>query len=217
MVIRPPIAEPFCFGHNGFRPGSQIMNILLAFAPFLVFAALDRLTNPLIALIAAAITAIVLLFRSWLLLHESPKLLDIGTIVLFAGLAAYSAVTQAQWSIAIVRLCVDLGLLLIVLLSLAVRRPFTLQYARESIVKNVRAESIWTQPGFIRTNYVITAVWALAFTLMVAADCLMLYLPSLPVKVSVGITILALVGAIRFTSWYPAQARVRAVGNLSAR
>ena len=43
----------------------------------------------------------------------------------------FSALAKAHWSIVAVRLAVDIGLFLIVLVSLAVRRPFTIQYARE--------------------------------------------------------------------------------------
>jgi hypothetical protein len=49
----------------------------------------------------------------------------------------------------------------------------------------------------------ITAVWAAAFALMVAADLMMLLLPSLPTLVAIVVTILAIWGAARFTSWYP--------------
>jgi hypothetical protein len=100
---------------------------------------------------------------------------------------------------------VDLGLLLIVLVSLALRRPFTLQYAREQV-----PEEFWSSPQFVRTNYVITAVWALAFAVLVVADLILLYVPELPPRVGIIATIAALVGAIKFTSWYPE--RVKADG-----
>jgi len=93
---------------------------------------------------------------------------------------------------------VDTGLLLVVLVSIAIRRPFTLQYAREGT-----AREIWNTPAFIRTNYIITAVWALAFAVMVSADLAMLYLPNLPLKVGIGLTILAIVGAIRLPPGIP--------------
>jgi hypothetical protein len=35
-----------------------------------------------------------------------------------------------------------------------------------------------TTPRFIRANYVITAIWALAFAVMVAADLVMLKMPT---------------------------------------
>ena len=61
----------------------------------------------------------------------------------------------------------------------------------------------WQTHGFLRTNDVITGVWAGAFALMVGADLVMLYVPTVPIRVGVWVTILAIFGAYRFTEWYP--------------
>lgn len=42
--------------------------------------------------------------------------------------------------------------------SLLIRKPFTLSYARETT-----PEEYWDTPVFLRTNYVISAVWAASF------------------------------------------------------
>jgi hypothetical protein len=106
-----------------------------------------------------------------------------------------------------VRLRVDVGLLLIVLVSIAIRRPFTLQYAKEQVPREM-----WETAGFRRINYVISAVWALAFMALVSADLIMLEVPSLPSRVGVLITIVALTGAIKFTGWYPERQRAKGFG-----
>lgn len=173
------------------------MGLLLAFAPFILFVVVERLAGPRDGLVAAALVSGALLLRDWLSRDRAVKVLDVGTFLLFGGLAAYAIASGAAWSVIDVRLRVDTGLLLVVLVSIAIRRPFTLQYAREGT-----AREIWNTPAFIRTNYIITAVWALAFAVMVGADLVMLYLPNLPLKVGIGVTILAIVGAMRFTSWY---------------
>ena len=85
---------------------------------------------------------------------------------------------------------------------MAVGRPFTLQYARERV-----APELWSSPGFVRANYAITAAWALAFLVMVAAELALLYIPGMPRRVGVVAIVLALVGAVRFTSWYPERVR----------
>jgi hypothetical protein len=94
------------------------------------------------------------------------------------------------------------GLLLVVVISPVIRRPFTLQYAREQV-----APEVWNSPEFSRSNYVISGVWALAFAARVAADLIILYLPAVPVRVGVIITIIALVGAYKFTVWNPERKR----------
>jgi hypothetical protein len=143
---------------------------------------------------------LALLARDWVTPGRSPKILEVGTAVLFCGPALYAAFGTASWSVIGVRLCVDTGLLLIVLVSMAVDRPFTLQYAREQV-----ASEFWTDPAFVRTNYVITSIWALALAVMVIAELTLLYVPNLPRRAGVIAIILALVGAVKFTDWYPSM------------
>lgn len=178
------------------------MGMLLAFAPFVVFAVLDRLVGATEGLATAAVVSVALLLRDWLTPGRAPKVLEIGSVLLFGGLALLAVLTGAAWSIVGVRLRVDAGLLAIVVASIALRRPFTLQYAREQV-----AAEMWDTPSFVRTNYVITWVWAAAFAVLVAADIVLLYVPDLPPRIGIIATILALVGAVKFTGWYPARQR----------
>jgi hypothetical protein len=175
-----------------------MMGILLAFAPFFVFIVVERLVGVTAGLAAATMTSAGLLVREALGRNKSIKVLEVGTLLLFGGLTAYTLMVKTAWSIPAVRLCVDAGLLVIVLISLAIGQPFTLQYAREQV-----ARELWNTPEFVRTNYIITVVWAAAFALMVGADLVMLFVPTVPAFVSILVTIAALWGAARFTSWYP--------------
>ncbi len=125
---------------------------------------------------------------------RAPKILEVGTVVLFGGLALYAIFGGTTLSVIGVRLLVDSGLLLIVLGSMAVRQPFTLQYAREQV-----APELWESPTFIRTNYIITGVWALAFAVMVIAELALLYVPDLPPRAGIIAIVIALVGAVKFT------------------
>lgn len=179
------------------------MGILLAFAPFIVFIVVERLVVVTTGLISAAAIAAFLLLRG-VLTHKSLKVLELGTLILFGGLAIYAKLANPTWSIIAVRLRVDAGLLLVVLLSLALRKPFTLQYAREQA-----SPEIWSSPQFIRTNYIITAVWATAFAIMVIAEAAILYMPGLPKRVGIIVTVLAIYGAFRFTDSYPKRVRQR--------
>jgi protein-S-isoprenylcysteine O-methyltransferase Ste14 len=101
-----------------------------------------------------------------------------------------------------VRLIVDTGLLAIVILSIAIRQPFTLQYAREQT-----PPAIWGNSEFVRSNYVITTAWAFAFAVMVTSGLALLYIPGTPRQIGVLAIIAALIGAVKFTGWYPEQAR----------
>lgn len=180
------------------------MGMLLAFAPVIAFAAIDRLLGSTEGLLAGAIVSIVLLLRDRFR-GKSPKLLEIGTTVLFGAMTLYSLLAAPQWSVMMVRLLVDSGLLLIVLVSLVVGRPFTLQYARESVPAD-----LWASPVFLRTNTVITGEWALAFLVMVVADLVLVFASGVPQRVGIIATILALVSAIKFTGWYPDRLKAQA-------
>jgi hypothetical protein len=177
------------------------MKILLAFAPFIVFVIVERLVGYTGGLAAAALTSAMLIIREYVA-KRTPKILEVGTLILFAALAIYAAVRHPAWSVIAVRLMVDAGLLLVVVASLALRKPFTLQYAKEQV-----APELWDSPDFQKINYVITGVWALAFDIMVAAEAAILFLPYVPQKVGVWIAIIAIYGAYRFTVYYPKRNR----------
>jgi len=180
------------------------MSILLAFAPFLAFAVAAKFWSGTIALIVGAAVSAVLLTRD-LFGRRTVKILEAGTFLMFAGLGLIAALGLAHWSIFGVRLRVDAGLLAIVLFSMAIGQPFTLQYAREQTPPEV-----WKASAFFRANVMITAAWALAFAVMVAADAMLAYAPSVPSYVGIGVTVVALYGAYRFTDWYPKQLARRA-------
>jgi len=182
------------------------MNILLAFIPFIVFAVLDRLLGPTQGLIGGAAVSLALLARDWVRPGRVVKILEVGTTVLFGALALYAVFAHPNWSVIAVRLAVDAGLLAIVLLSMAMGKPFTLQYAREQV-----ASEHWDSAAFLRANYVITGAWALAFAVMVLAELALLYVPGLPPRIGMLAIVLALVAAVTFTGWYPARARARTV------
>jgi hypothetical protein len=178
------------------------VSILLGFAPFIAFALLERVLGVVPALCAAAAISLAIVLRDALTTSRSVKLLELGSLILFGGLALFALATHAEWSVLGVRLRVDAGLLIIVLVSLAVRRPFTLAYAKEQAPREY-----WNSPVFLRLNDVLTSAWAAAFGVLVAADLLMIYVPSVPLTVGIVVTIAALAAAIWFSRWYPEKVR----------
>lgn len=171
------------------------MNLLASFAPFFAFAVLIHFGYVEAALWAGAAVAGGLLLRDRFVFRRSFKILEVGTLVLFACLAIYTRTTGQVWTIPAVRLVVDAGLLLIVLSSLAIGQPFTLQYARESAPADV-----WGTPRFLEVNRTITLVWAAAFAVLVLADAAMIYVPEIPTRLDILVTVLALVAAYKFTA-----------------
>jgi hypothetical protein len=173
------------------------MRILLGFAPFIVFALLSRYVPASVSLWAAAAVSAGLVLRERLS-RRSMKILETGTCILFALLGIYTSLTHGACDIPTVRSVVDGGLLLIILLSMLIRRPFTVQYAREQV-----SAAVQNSPTFVRTNYIITSIWALAMAFIVAADLAMHFATRIPVQLEIVVIVAALGGAFWFSKWYP--------------
>lgn len=179
------------------------MMIFLILTPFAAFALLMLVASAATSLFAGAAIAAATIAHD--LYHgRSIKMLAAGAAILFAGLGFWITLVDGAWSSTEVRLAVDIGTLSIALGSLALRTPFTLQYARET----VDAETL-NLPGFVRANYILTLAWAGAFALMLIANLLMVYVPGLPFWVGLAIGFAARNSALYFTKWYPRYRRAR--------
>jgi hypothetical protein len=84
------------------------------------------------------------------------------------------------------------------------RYPFTLQYALEAVTPEIAA-----MPGFLRSNYVITAAWTAATLLMMVSNLAVLYVPGFPLWTGLLIAFAARNSALYFTRWYPAYRSAR--------
>jgi hypothetical protein len=177
------------------------MNILQGFAPYIAFFLLMRVVSVEVGLWAALSVAGLSAGREWAR-SGSLKVLEVGSVCLFAALAVFTRVAHWGWTVMAVRLAVDAGLLAIVLASLAIGRPFTLQYARERV-----PEQYWNAPLFLIINRRITWAWAAAFAVMVATHAAVVLQPGVSWWLDLAITILVLAAAFRFTTWYPERAR----------
>lgn len=92
---------------------------------------------------------------------DSIKLMEVFDLIFFAGFAIVgAAATPAvitwleNWAGEIT----NIALVLFVVITLALKQPFTLQYAKEQT-----DPKYWNTPAFLRINYAITWVWAGAF------------------------------------------------------
>src|SRR4051795_9409895 len=108
------------------------MTIFLILAPFATFAALMLVAPAPLSLFAGAALAAATIGYD-LYRGRSIKMLAAGAVTMFAALGAWIALIDGSWSATEVRLAVDLGALAIALISILIRRPFTLQYARETV------------------------------------------------------------------------------------
>ena len=173
------------------------MTIFLILAPFASFALLMLVTSTAVSLFAAAAICLAVIVYD-LVRGRSLKMLGAGSVVVFAALGGYVTLIDPNLGSSAVKLTIDAGVFAISLGSIAMRYPFTLQYAREMV--DLETTKL---PGFVRANYIITWAWTAAFAAMMLANILMIYLPSLPLWAGVAIVFAARNSAAYFTKWYP--------------
>ena len=186
------------------------MTIFLILAPYAAFATLMLVSSAAVSVFAsAAICLMVIAYDA--LRGRSLKMLGAGSVIVFAALGAYITLLDTSLSSSAVKLAVDAGVFAISLTSLAIRKPFTLQYAREM----VDAETAQL-PGFTRANYIITWAWTGAFLLMMIANVLMIYVPGLPLWSGLVIAFAARNSAVYFTKWYPQYRKAKHAASANA-
>ena len=176
------------------------MGILLGFTPFILFSLLTGLSVSL-ALWVAFAAAFAIGIRDFL--HsKTVRLLDAVCLAMFALLAIYSGFIQPSLPVQAVRMIADMGFLLLAVISIAMRNPFTAQYARDDA-----PEELWNAPPFVRANYILAVVWSLAFAVMAAADAYATFNKKFPLSLDVPVGLGALGLAIVFTVRNPAGSR----------
>jgi hypothetical protein len=173
------------------------MTIFLILAPFGSFALLMLVTSAQISLFAAAAICLAVIGID-IARGRSVKMLGAGSVVVFSGIGAYVTLIDPHLSSSAVKLAADVGVLAISLASIAIRRPFVLQYALEEV-----DAATARLPGFLKATYIITWAWTGAFVLMIVGNVLTIYLPGLPLWSGLVIAFAARNSAAFFTAWYP--------------
>lgn len=177
------------------------MGILLGFVPFILFALLTGVSVSL-ALWVSFAAAFAIGIRDFL--HDKTfRVLDAASLALFALLAIYAGFIHPAITVEAVRFAADTAMMLIAVGTMALRNPFTLEYARDHT-----PEQDWQKPRFVRLNYFLTLFWGLSFAVMAAADGLAAFTKIFPPSLDVAIVLATLTLAIVVTVRLPvARAR----------
>ena len=136
--------------------------IYLALGPWILFTLLVEHGGLKVAALVALVAAIVISLPG--LRSGRPKALELGAVATFAGFAVLAFTADAQvadWLTHYAR-AIAAGVLALIAIGSLASTPFTEQYARESV-----PERFWGSPEFKATNYALSTMWALVFTLMV--------------------------------------------------
>jgi hypothetical protein len=173
------------------------MTIFLILAPYGAFAFLMLVTSAAVSLFAAvAICLAVIAFD--VARGRSIKILGVGSVIVFAAVGLYAGLVDPAAGTPAVKFAVDTGIFGVSLLSIVIRRLFTLQYAREAVDPETAK-----LPGFLHANYLITWAWTGAALLMMISNIVLLYVPGLPLWSGLLIAFAARNSAVYFTKWYP--------------
>ncbi|MEU4130425.1 hypothetical protein [Streptomyces wuyuanensis] len=202
----------------GRRLAGFLDNPVVGMLPWIVFSVLVGPGRFEFAVaISLAIALVVLVVDRLRRPGTSVKIIEVSDVVFFAALAIVGLFASAgtlRWLETYSGELSNFALVTIAFGSIAVRVPFTVQYARERVDR-----SLWNTRGFMHTNYVITAVWGLAFLVAAVAGLIGDLLLRQPDNIWTNwvIQIGAIIVALRFTEWYPPVVRERIHGGRPSR
>ena len=170
--------------------------MILGFVPAATFTLLANISQDL-ALWAGLSAAFVVSIRDF---AQEPvlRLLDMGSLVLFGLAALYAGFIHPAITIQLTRFVVDAGFFALALLSILLRNPLTLQYAREQV-----ANEVWKSRPFLLTNYGLTGLWMVCFAVMAAADAFADMHKNLPASLDAALCLIVVVSALVVTARYP--------------
>ena len=177
------------------------MLFFVVLSPYLTFTAMAYVATLTDSLMMAALVSLAINTVDHLR-GCAPKALGLASTAIMSALAIYFVFAETEWSRTQIGLAFDLTIFAVALISIALRSPFTLQYARETNDAEIQAE-----PDFVKVNYVLTAVWAGAMALMMAVDVLAIYVTSVPLWAGFALTFVLRGAAVQFTKWYPHRFR----------
>src|SRR5438105_478891 len=162
--------------------GRRPLAMVLGFVPVAIFTLLASVSQDL-ALWAGLAAAFVVSIRDFAL-EPVLRLLDVGSLVVFALLAFYAGFIHPGITTQLTRFVVDGGFFALALVSILLRNPLTIQYAREQVTNEV-----WATRPFLLTNYALTAVWMFCFAIMAAANAFADMHKNLPISLDAAFCI----------------------------
>jgi hypothetical protein len=179
----------------------SFFKMLLTFAPWIAFLiiARDSIFRLKLGIIVAAVLTVVMVVTR---LHRG-VIMWVGIIFFSYALAAV-ALLNDMWTVRYMGVLANGALAGGTWVGIALKRPFTLEYAREHA-----DPSLWDDPLFLRTNYFLTVTWAMAFTINATLAWQRSVRPVMPGWAYETISYTLLVSAMFISTWYPQYVKRR--------
>ena len=196
-MTNPPVETPWSV-----RLRKLLDQPFVGFAPWVLLSVVEG-PNRVVPAAALACGLAAITCAAGAVIGLRPNFLDVTAIIFFGGLtivATLASPSLTRWFCVWAGELSNVAIAVIAAVSLAVRKPFTLQYAREST-----DAQYWDSPLSLRINDVITAMWASTFVLVAVVGYIghgPLHQPD-NVWTNWIIQIALVVFAIKFTNWYP--------------
>ena len=189
--------------------------MMISFAPWLVLKIVSilPLADPLTMLKAALVIAFAIsLYQS--LRSKVRGFIFWGTILFFSFSLVTVVLMSNMWVVGHLGLLAQLNMNVIAWGSMLVRRPFTIDYAKQSV-----PQEFWSNPRFLRKNYLITGVWGVYFLLGLASAEIRVYEPQMSHVLLEILDNASMIGAMLFTchmSKHPKSAQLPPEGDAAA-
>ncbi len=175
----------------------SFFKMLLTFAPWLSFmiiapGSMLRLKTGII--VAAFLTVVMAITK----MHRG--------VIMWVGLIFFSYAMVAVifmnsiWTVRYMGAMANGSLALGTWAGIAFKRPFTLEYAREHTDK-----SLWNNPSFLRTNYLLTSIWGIVFSVNASMALQKSVHPVMPALAYELFSYSLMIIAMFISSWYPKQ------------
>lgn len=137
-------------------------------------------------------------------------LLELFGVVFFGVLAVFGLVGSAgtiDWLELWAGELTNIALAVFVAVTLLIRKPFTLAYARDTTPRE-----LWDSPVFLRINYIISAVWGLSFAVAAVVGFIgdAVYRDAGNFWTGWILQLAAMFFAVSFTEFYPDYAGAKA-------
>jgi hypothetical protein len=174
----------------------MLKEIIQSFLPWILFFIISGHSEQQldIAIIIAASTSIIFEFN-WL---KKGFILSWGTLIFFAFMFIAVILFRNQWVAGYSWIFFNVALVSIAWISILIRKPFTIQYAKEQI-----SPDQWQHPLFLKINYLLTATWGILFLIGIGLDLLRIYQPSFNGLIYEIVSYIPSVFGIWFTTWFP--------------
>jgi hypothetical protein len=173
--------------------------LLLAFAPWLSFLLIAHGT--LFRVKVGLVVALVLSIAMGVARLHRGIILWVG-LVFFGSAIVPIVIFENLWTLRHIGVLANGALAAGSWLTVAVGKPFTLDYAKEHT-----DPALWDNPVFLKTNNVVTAAWATTFTInCVLASLKMSHFVFADLTFEL-VSYALLIGVAFFTIWYPAHLR----------